>query len=189
MTIGHKLKMVFTGSVGAGKTTAICSISEVPPVSTDVKSSEASVSLRKHTTTVAMDYGELTLEDGDKLLLYGTPGQRRFDFMSSILTEGALGLIVLIDNAHPTPLEELDYYLNINAAFLLHRPAVIGVTHFDESATPNIHDYHCALEERGESWIVMPTDARNANDVALLLELLVDSIKANQSANQTLTPS
>lgn len=180
MTTGHKLKMVFTGSIGAGKTTAISTISEVPPVSTDVKSSETSVSLLKRTTTVAMDYGELTLEDGSKLLLCGTPGQRRFDFMSSILTKGALGLIVLIDNMHPNPLDELDYYLNINAPFLLHHPAVIGVTHFDKSSTPSIHDYHCALAERGESWVVVPADVRKPDDVALLLELMVDYITAYQ---------
>ena len=171
-----KLKIVFTGSVGAGKTTAITAISEVPPVSTEVTSTEPGIKIRKNTTTVAMDYGELTLEDSSKLLLYGTPGQRRFDFMCSVLTHGALGLILLIDNTHEKPLDELDYYLNMNAAFLLDNPVVIGVTHFDESDQPGIHDYHDALAERGEPWTVVPVDPRKRKDITLLLELLVDCI-------------
>ncbi len=176
-----KIKVVFTGSVAAGKTTAISMISESLPVSTDVKPSEAKVSIRKGKTTVAMDYGELTLEDGSKLLLYGTPGQRRFDFMCPILTHGALGLIVLIDNTHDRPLDELDYYLNINASFLLHHPAVIGVTHFDESDVPGIDDYHYALAERGDCWTVLPVDVRQVGDVTLLVELLVDYIASEKT--------
>jgi hypothetical protein len=111
----QKIKVIFTGSVGAGKTTAIQTISEIDPIRTEAKPSEASVLNRKSSTTVAMDYGELTLEDDTKLYLYGTPGQRRFDFMSHILTKGALGLVILIDNSHNTPLEELDYYLNLSS--------------------------------------------------------------------------
>jgi signal recognition particle receptor subunit beta len=94
MSQDPKIKFVFTGCVNAGKTTAIAAISEVVPVSTEVKPSEESVIKRKSTTTVAMDYGELTLDNGEKIYLYGTPGQRRFDFMCSILTQGALGLII-----------------------------------------------------------------------------------------------
>lgn len=170
----HKIKIVFTGSVGAGKTTAISCISEVPVLSTDVNSSEASVIRHKNTTTVAMDYGELTLEDGEKLFLYGTPGQRRFDFMSTFLTKNALGLIVLIDNTHASALDELDYYLNLNADFLRNNPAIIGVSHFDQSATPAIDDYYQALSERGDPWPVIAADPRKADDVILLLEMLLD---------------
>lgn len=171
-----QVKLVFTGSVGAGKTTAISVISEVPPILTEARPSD-DVAFRKSTTTVAMDYGELTLEDGTKLNLYGTPGQRRFDFMCHILTKGALGLIVLINNAHPTPLEELDYYLNLNADFLKDRPAVIGVTHLDEAATPSIDDYYQCLAERGEYWPVLRADAREPDDVTLLVHALLSVLE------------
>lgn len=169
----HEIKIVFTGCVGAGKTTAISAISEKNHLSTDVKSSEASVLSRKTTTTVAMDYGQLTLAGGEKLFLYGTPGQRRFEFMTGILTKGALGLVVLIDNTHPTPLDELDYYLNLNHHFLLRNPAVVGITHFDESKQPSIDDYYRALAERGDPWPVIDIDARNLADVKLLLDTLL----------------
>jgi hypothetical protein len=172
-----KIKLVFTGSVGAGKTTAIGTLSEVPVLSTEAKPSESEVARRKATTTVAMDYGEITLEDGQKVHLYGTPGQRRFDFMCHILCQGALGLIILIDNTHPDPLSELDYYLNLNANFLSDNMAVIGITHYDENDKPSIEDYCQCLHERGEFWPVMHADARKAEDMALLIDTLLASLE------------
>lgn len=169
----QRLKMVFTGSVGAGKTTAIDAVSEIDPISTEVKSTEFSVLARKSSTTVAMDYGELSLDTETKLYLFGTPGQRRFDFMSHILMKGALGLVILIDNSHNTPLEELDYYLNLNAEFLLTNPAVIGITHYDEVCQPSVNDYYSVLKEHGDFWPVIQTDARKPEDVALLLHTLL----------------
>lgn len=175
--IARQIKLVFTGSVGAGKTTAIGAISEVPVLSTEVKSSEAEVVRRKSSTTVAMDYGEITLDDGQKIYLYGTPGQRRFDFMCHILCRGALGLIILIDNTHPDPLSDLDYYLNLNAAFLSKGMAVIGVTHYDESERPSIEDYCRCLQERGEFWPVVRADARRSEDVVMLVDTLLASLE------------
>lgn len=177
MNKSNEIKFVFTGSVGAGKTCAIASISEVDPVSTEVKSTEKEVLKHKQTTTVAMDYGYITLENGERLYLYGTPGQRRFDFMCHILTKGALGLIILINNSHENPLAELDYYLNLNAAFLLENPAIIGVTHFDITDTPGIEDYYAALDERGDAWPVIRVDAREKDDVNILLHVLVAALE------------
>lgn len=177
MDANHKIKIVFTGCVGAGKTTAIATISEVAPLSTEAKPTEDSVVKRKSTTTVAMDFGELTLEDNTKLYLYGTPGQRRFDFMCHILTRGALGLIILIDNSHENPMAELDYFLNLNAAFLQESAAVIGITHYDESTKPSIDEYYRVLEERGDPWPVLHADARNAADVVVLLNTLLATLE------------
>lgn len=170
-------KLVFTGSVGAGKTTAITAISEVPVLTTEAKPSEAAVARRKPSTTVAMDYGKITLEDGHTVHLYGTPGQRRFDFMCHILCRGALGLIILIDNTHPDPLSDLDYYLNLNADFLSQGMAVIGVTHYDVSERPSIKDYCDCLHERGEFWPVVRVDARKSGDVVMLVETLLASLE------------
>lgn len=170
-------KLVFTGSVGAGKTTAICTISEVPPVTTEAKPSEDQVVARKKSTTVAMDYGMLTLDEGLKLHVYGTPGQRRFDFMCHILTQGALGLIILIDNTHPDPMGELDYYLNLNAAFLRHSAAVVGVTHYDMATSPSVQDYYDCLSERGDPWPVLHVDAREKRDVAMLIHTLLAQLQ------------
>ncbi len=177
MNKSEKIKFVFTGSVGAGKTTAIKAISEVDTISTEVKPSEEIIIKRKRTTTVAMDYGQLTLDDGEKIYLYGTPGQRRFDFMCPILTQGALGLVILIDNTHEKPFEELDYFLNLNSAFLQNHAAVIGITHFDKCAQPTINEYYQVLEERGDPWPVLHIDARNPEDVIILLETLLASLE------------
>jgi hypothetical protein len=176
MTNANEIKFVFTGSVGAGKTCAIRTISEIDPVSTDVKSSEKEVLRHKQTTTVAMDYGYITLENGERVYLYGTPGQRRFDFMCHILTKGALGLVILINNEMDDPLDELDYYLNLNAAFLLENPAIIGVTHFDVKNTPSIEDYYMALDERGDAWPVVRVDAREQEDISILLHVLIAAL-------------
>jgi signal recognition particle receptor subunit beta len=171
-----QIKLVFTGSVGAGKTTAITTISDVPPIVTEARPSD-DVASRKSSTTVAMDYGQLMLDDGLKLHLYGTPGQRRFDFMCHILTQGALGLIVLVNNATPDPLEDLDYYLNLNADFLKSRPAVIGVTHLDVAETPRLEDYYNCLGERGEFWPVFGADARSKDDLVVLIDSLMSLLE------------
>lgn len=170
-------KLVFTGSVGAGKTTAIGAISEIPPITTEAAPSEDQVVARKKTTTVAMDYGMLTLDEDVKLHLYGTPGQRRFDFMCHILTQGALGLIILIDNTHPDPMGELDYYLNLNAAFLRQSAAVVGITHYDVTASPSVQDYYDCLLERGDPWPVVHVDARDGQDVAMLIHTLLAQLE------------
>ncbi|MDD5273463.1 MAG: ATP/GTP-binding protein [Methylovulum sp.] len=168
------LKFVFTGSVGSGKTTAIATISENSYFSTEVKPSEQNVLQQKKTTTVAMDYGVLkTLDGEDKFYLYGTPGQRRFDFMTPILTRDAAGLIIMINNTHENPLDDLEYYLSLNKGFLLKNPAVIGITHYDRADQPSIEDYLDILNERGIPWPVMHIDARELDDILLLLDTLV----------------
>ena len=110
-------KIIFTGPVGAGKTTAIGSISETPPVGTDVKCTDESKKL-KDTTTVAMDYSYITLDDGTRINLYGTPGQSRFDFMWEILTNGGIGLVLLIPKDHPTAIDQLDFYMDAFSDFI-----------------------------------------------------------------------
>ena len=72
----HDHKLIFIGSPGVGKTTAICAVSDHPPVSTEVPSTDE----ERHTTT-ALDFGELTLDSGEVLRLFGVPGQERFDFI------------------------------------------------------------------------------------------------------------
>src|SRR5262245_30126910 len=84
LSTSDELKIVFAGPMGAGKTTAICAISDVPPVSTEVRNTDQRV-CAKEATTVALDFGQLRLEDGTVVMLYGTPGQERFSFMWDIL--------------------------------------------------------------------------------------------------------
>ena len=113
----RKYKIIFTGPVGAGKTTAIAAISDKPPISTNEAASDMTTS-RKSQTTVAMDYGVKYLDNSDILHLYGTPGQERFNFMWDILTEGGLGLMLLIDNRRDNPFGDLSFYLNAFKEFI-----------------------------------------------------------------------
>ena len=112
-----ELKFIFTGTPGAGKTTAIASISDFPPVSTDMLTTDE-LSDVKAGTTVAMDFGEFTLASGERVFLYGTPGQERFRHMWEILIKGGLGLIILVDNTRPNPTADLRMYLENFAEFI-----------------------------------------------------------------------
>ena len=82
--------------------TAIASISDIEPIRTDEDASDMTTR-RKKNTTVAMDYGMIRVGPGEKVHLYGTPGQERFDFMWEILTKGGIGLVLLLDNTRPAP--------------------------------------------------------------------------------------
>jgi len=165
-------KIIFTGPVGAGKTTAICSISENRVLHSEVKSSRH-IRHDKKTTTVAMDYGTLTLDGGHKVHLYGTPGQQRFEFMWPILTKGGNGLILFLDNASPDPLNDMHTYLDAFAQFIQRTHVVIGITRCDVSNQLKLSDYKQVLAQRGQIFPVEKIDARRAEDVKKLVHLLL----------------
>ena len=169
MTTDHKL--LFTGTMGAGKTTAIATISEVAPMYTEVRNNDRSVA--KATTTVGMDYGEVTLDNGARLRLYGTPGQQRFDFMWSILSQGALGLVVLIDNSRPDPLDDLDIYLTGFSELIADTACVIGVGRMNTHPQPALDEHAARAQRHGVICPVIAADAINPNDVMRLLNLLL----------------
>ena len=100
------VKMVVTGPFAAGKTEFISTVSEIDVVSTERKIRSPEESETKDATTVAMDFGRITVDDDLVLYLFGTPGQRRFDFMWEILSEGMLGFVVLIDSTKPETFRE-----------------------------------------------------------------------------------
>jgi len=85
-------KIIFAGPVGVGKTSAITAVSDIPPAATEAMATDETMAIKSN-TTVAMDYGILNLDNGEKVHLYGTPGQERFSFMWDILTQGGIGLV------------------------------------------------------------------------------------------------
>ena len=99
------VKMVVTGPFNAGKTEYIQTVSEIDVVSTEKKISSEAEKI-KPSTTVAMDFGRITVDDDLVLYLFGTPGQKRFDFMWEILSEGMLGFIVMVDSTRPETFRE-----------------------------------------------------------------------------------
>ena len=110
------VKMVVTGPFAAGKTEFIRSVSEIDVVQTERRISKPDEQI-KATTTVAMDFGRITIDDELVLYLFGTPGQRRFDFMWEILSEGMLGFVVLVDSARPETFREARRILDTFRAY------------------------------------------------------------------------
>lgn len=168
-------KIIFTGPVGAGKTTAINSISDIPPIKTDASASDMT-KIRKNSTTVALDYGVMNLPDGEKLHLYGTPGQERFDFMWDILINGGIGLILLLDNTRADPFVDMKFFLDTFDKFIADTAVAIGVTQMDLSDKPAIDDYQVQLQSFGLKFPVFSVDAREKSDVSLLIQALLYSL-------------
>lgn len=102
---GQAVKVVVTGPFAAGKTTLIRTISEITVLSTE-RGITDSTKARKSETTVAMDFGRITIDRDLVLYLFGTPGQERFDFMWEILGEGMLGYVLLVDAEREDSLAE-----------------------------------------------------------------------------------
>ncbi|MDH5641643.1 MAG: hypothetical protein OEY28_10140 [Nitrospira sp.] len=172
----REIKLILGGSIGAGKTTALRTISEIPPIHTEARASDI-VRRMKSETTVAMDYGELTLPNGKKLRLYGTPGQVRYEFMSDILCRGGLGLVLLINNAGDNPMHELTHYLRVYGDFVKKTGAVLGITHMDQKTAPSLQDYETYLVREKWKIPVFSVDVRKKDQILALLETLIAQLE------------
>jgi len=170
--VNHKI--VVSGPVGAGKSTAIRSVSDSPALTTDFAATDATCAV-KELTTVALDHGAFDLDGGDRVLLFGTPGQDRFDFMWEILSEGATGLILLIPNDHFKPLAELRLFVRTFASLVRPADIAVGVTQTDCCDVPSLDDYRHALAALGLPHLpVQAVDARNPDDVRALILMLLE---------------
>ena len=165
-------KLIIAGPVGAGKTAAIQVLSDKGVVTTDEVASD-DTKLIKKTTTVAMDYGVMILDSGEQVRLYGTPGQRRFDFMWEILSENALGLILLLNAEEKNPVNDLDYYLDAFSPLIKSSALVVGVTHA-ENMPWDLHEILSKrLMERGVGANVMIVDARDREQMRRMVRSLI----------------
>jgi signal recognition particle receptor subunit beta len=168
-------KIIFTGPVGAGKTTAIDSISDIGIITTDENASDMTKS-RKSNTTVAMDYGLIKLSNNERVHLYGTPGQERFDFMWDILTKGGIGLVLLLDNTRPDPFRDLKFYSHSFRDFIAEQQLVIGITRMDIQRSPNVQDYRQWATQLSLDAPIFEVDARERDDVSMLIQSLLLSL-------------
>lgn len=172
-------RIVFAGPLGAGKTTAIAALSDTPPVSTEVDSAEARAA-GKATTTVAFDLGQVQLPSGDMLMLYGTPGQARFDFMWPIIGENAIGAIVLANNLLPNSVALTVEYVRTFAPRVATANCVVGVGRTEEAPLPSTDEYSDALAAAGFVIPVMSVDVREREHCLLLLNVLLARLEANR---------
>jgi signal recognition particle receptor subunit beta len=169
-----RYKIIITGAVGAGKTTAIGALTDQTALQTDAVASDLITSQRKKTTTVALDYGVVKLNDDDVAHVYGTPGQERFDFMWDILSEGAHGLILLIDDSRNYPFRDLKYYYEQFADLINSTRVIIGITRSDLAEEPtSIETYQQWLKQLNLEADVLHVDARVKEDIYTLVQQLV----------------
>lgn len=167
------VKMVITGPFSSGKTEFIRTISEIDVVSTERNISPDSVEvLEKEATTVAMDFGRITVDNDLVLYLFGTPGQRRFDFMWEILAEGMLGFVVMVDSSKPETFREARSILETFRAYAP-TPYVVAANKQDHDDAWKPEDLRIALRIEDENVKLLPCVATDINFVReVLLELL-----------------
>ncbi len=164
------VKVVITGAVNSGKTQFIRSISEIAVVSTERKTTDES-RLLKSETTVAMDFGRITIASDLVLHLFGTPGQKRFDFMWEILSEGTLGMVILVDSTRPETFREtlriIDFFTSFRDC-----PYVVVANKQDQENAWSPDELRLALR-LPNNVKVLPCSAKNREHVKMiLLELL-----------------
>lgn len=183
MSATPELKIVFTGPMGAGKTTAITAVSDAPPVSTEVGNTDQ-LAFAKEFTTVGLDFGELVFEDGTVMRLYGTPGQERFSFMWEILGRGAIGIIFLVDASSATWRADLRTHAQVFQRVAADQPFVIGMGRTDPAEENHIAACASVLTELGISAPIFSVDVRKREDVLLLIETLLTILETRSEAMQ-----
>jgi uncharacterized protein len=176
------VKIVVTGPFNAGKTEFIRSVSEIDVVSTERKITAAAEKV-KESTTVAMDFGRITVDDDLVLYMFGTPGQKRFDFMWEILSEGMLGFIVIVDSTRPETFREARSILETFRAYAP-TPYVVAANKQDSPDAWDLEDMRVTLRLDPKVKFI-PCVANNKEIVKkVLLELLygiLDEMETNNA--------
>jgi small GTP-binding protein len=174
------VKIVVTGPFNAGKTEFIRSVSEIDVVSTERKITLEAEKV-KNSTTVAMDFGRITVDDDLVLYLFGTPGQKRFDFMWEILSEGMLGFIVAVDSTRPETFREARTILETFKAYAP-TPFVVAANKQDHNDAWDVEDMRVALR-LDPTVKMLPCIAKDKETVKKVLLELLFSILAEMDKN------
>lgn len=166
----QNVKIVVTGPFNAGKTQFIRSISEIDVVNTERKITSKAEQVKAQ-TTVAMDFGRITVDDDLILYLFGTPGQRRFDFMWEILSEGMLGFVVMVDSTRPETFREARRILETFRAYAP-TPYIVAANKQDMADAWQINDLRLSLR-LADDVKLLPCIATDKEAVkTILIELL-----------------
>lgn len=161
-------KVLVAGPVGVGKTTAVKAASDDPILTTEVRPTD-STKLLKETTTVAMDFSVIWLDDTFKVHLYGAPGQERFDFMWSVLSQGDASVILLADHTSPNVFDDLKMYIKAFRSVIEKRQLVLGVTRLENNNEHALQTYRDYFHDQDMSVPVLEADPRSRHDVIVLI--------------------
>jgi len=189
--MAERHKILFTGTPGGGKTTAIKSVAGLNLYRSealtegDLPRAAHDAGKAAQATTVGMDYGEVILSNGSVLELYGTPGQRRFAFRWRPLVRDALGLVILVDNSRTNPMEDLDIYLDNFKSLVDTGVAVIGVGRREKQRHLPIEAYYEALDERRLMLPVFEVDVRKSDHVLMMLDVLFGMVEVSDAPART----
>ncbi len=164
------VKIVITGPFSSGKTEFIKTISEIDVVATERKIT-SEIEKIKETTTVAMDFGRITIDENLVLYLFGTPGQKRFDFMWEILSEGMLGFIVMVDSSRPETFREARTILETFRAYAP-TPYVVAANKQDVKDAWDPEDMRIALRLNRNTKLLPCVATKKETVKSVLLELL-----------------
>ncbi|WMJ70734.1 ATP/GTP-binding protein [Stenotrophomonas sp. 24(2023)] len=172
-------KVVVLGGMGSGKSTLVRSIADgARVVDTDVANSDRQ-GADKASTTVALDYADIDLPNGDRLRLYGTPGQQRFDFLWPILLQGARGAVLLLDARQPAAAADLAGYLQVLQGQGEGLALVVGVTHLDLAPSAALEEWAGVARLDGMPLPLVPVDARERDQGLLLMDVLMSQMEAH----------
>lgn len=169
------IKLVFAGPMGAGKTTAIRSIADTPPISTEMELSEGATA-EKSTTTVAFDFAVVMLDDGTPLHVYGMPGQECFAFMRRILLQGAIGVVLVLDGSLASIGSDCSAWLTSLQESDAPPHMVIGITKTDQAPQFSLAEVRCAIRQSRQVIPVFTFDARDTEQTTHLVRALLVSM-------------
>ncbi len=172
------VKMVVTGPFAAGKTQFIGSVSEISVVRTERTITDESRAVKAQ-TTVAMDFGRITIDKDLVLYLLGTPGQRRFDFMWEILSEGMLGFVVIVDSIRPETFRESRQILDTFRSYS-DTPFVVAANKQDSSDAWTPEDLKIALGLDGKVKVLPCVATQKESVKQILLELLYSILESTR---------
>lgn len=173
--ISEPIKLVFAGPMGAGKTTAIRSIADSAPISTEMELSEGATA-EKSTTTVAFDFAVVMLDDDTPLHVYGMPGQEYFAFMRRILLQGAIGVVLVLDGSVANIGSECAAWLASLRENDAPTHVVIGITKTDQAAHFSLTEVRSAIRRSGQLIPIFTFDARDAEQTNHLVRALLVSM-------------
>jgi len=166
----HRLKVVITGPFNSGKTQFIRSVSEIDVVSTERKVTLPEHAAIKGETTVAMDFGRITLGD-QKIYLFGTPGQQQFDFMWEVLTENMIGFIVIVDSTDPKRFKEAKEIIRFFKD-ILEEPFVVAANKQDIAGAMPVEELRKELGLDDDSEIVKCSAVDKKSSIEVLNALM-----------------